>query len=277
MKIAGAVVWYNPSSKDKNNINTYLNNLDVLYIMDNSSSKNEVSVDSKKIKYIFNNSNNGIAKALNDAAKLAIADGYDWLLTMDQDTSMNEECFVKFGDVLKKMNTDKIGIITPWHKTKLDVSKPEEEYTYPNQVMTSANLVNLKILKKLDFFNEDLFIDGIDIEYGLRLNKNGYKILQCNDVSVDHNLGDIEYHKFFKKVFMCTNHNYLRQYYMARNYRYIRDMYIDYDKDFCEVLVKIKSNIFKIFMYEKDSYRKLKYMFKGIRDYKKGVKGKIKE
>ena len=277
MKIAGVVVWYNPSNDEKNNIETYLDSLGVLYIIDNSENRNIVKQKSNKIKYIFNDCNIGVAKALNDAAKLAIKEGYNWLLTMDQDTSMNEDCFRKYEYVFKNMDTEKIGIITPWHKTKLDTIKPSEEYTYPNQVMTSANLVNLKILSKLNYFDEDLFIDGIDIEYGLRLNKNGYKILQCNDINVDHNLGNIEYHKFFNKTFMCTNHNYLRQYYMARNYRYIRDKYIDYDKEFCEILVKIKSNIFKIFMYEKDSYRKIKYMFKGIKDYKRGIKGKIKE
>ena len=141
--------------------------------------------------------------------------------------------------------------------------------------MTSANLVNLNILDKLGYFDERLFIDGVDIEYGLRLNKNGYKILQCNDIYVEHNLGDIKYHRFLGRTYMCTNHNYLRQYYMARNYRYIRDMYIDYDKQFCEILVKIKSNIFKIVMYEPDKIRKLKYMMKGIKAYKKKHYGKI--
>ena len=276
MKIAGVVVWYNPTKDDMNNINTYLPYLDKLYIIDNSKKENKIDKDSKII-YIKNKDNLGVAKSLNDAAKKAIKEGYKWLLTMDQDTKCNSNCFEKFNYVLKNENLDKIGIITPWHKTKLDKEKPSESYTYPNQVMTSANLVNLKILDKLGYFDERLFIDGIDIEYGLRLNKNGYKILQLNDIYVEHNLGNIEYHKFFGKVFMCTNHNYLRQYYMARNYRYIRDKYIDFDPDFCKTLVKIKSIIFKIVMYEEDSFRKLKYMRKGIKDYKKGIYGKLKE
>lgn len=277
MKIAGVVIWYNPTNEDKNNINTYLPYIDKLYIIDNSPIKNNINNENKKINYIFNNNNIGIAEGLNKAAKMAINEGYNWLLTMDQDTIMNEECFKKFQEVLKTQNIENIGIITPWHRTKLDTKKPDEEYTYPNQVMTSANLVNLSILDKIGYFDEKLFIDGVDIEYGLRLNKSGYRIMQCNDIYVEHNLGDIKYHRFLGRTYMCTNHNYLRQYYMARNYRYIRDMYIDYDKHFCEILVKIKSNIFKIVMYEPDKFRKIKYMLKGIRDYRKKKVGKIKE
>ena len=274
MKIAGVVVWYNPTEEDKKNIDSYLPYLDKLYIIDNSENKNTYC-SKDNVSYIFNGKNIGISEALNKAAKLALKGKYKWLLTMDQDTKMNEECFIEFNKIFKSINLDNIEIITPWHKTILSHLVPIEEYTYPNEVMTSANLVNLEILKKLNFFDERLFIDGIDIEYGLRLNKNGYKIMQCNKISVLHNLGNIEYHKFFGKVFMCTNHNYLRQYYMARNYRYIRDMYIDYDRKFCTTLVKIKSNIFKIVMYEKDKFRKLKYIFKGIRDYKKKIYGGI--
>lgn len=277
MNLAGVVIWYNPSKEDKENINTYLPFLEKLYIIDNSPEKNIIPINDKRIDYIFNNDNIGIAKGINKAAKMAINEKYEWLLTMDQDTKMNDDCFKKINLILKNMNTKNIGIITPWHKTKLDVEKPSDEYTYPNQVMTSANFVNLNILEQLEYFDERLFIDGIDIEYGLRLNKNGYKILQCNDIYVEHNLGNIEYHKFLGRIYMCTNHNYLRQYYMARNYRYIRDMYIDYDKEFCKILVKIKSNIFKIVMYEQDKFRKIRYMLKGIRDYKKKISGKIKE
>lgn len=275
MNIAGVVIWYNPSDEDKNNVNTYLPFLKKLYIVDNSESKNDIPIKDEKIEYIFNNENIGISRGINLAAKMAIKKNYEWILTMDQDTTMNKECFKTFEYVLTNMDVSNIGIITPWHDTKLDTIKSNDEYSYPNQVMTSANLVNLKILDELGYFDEKLFIDGVDIEYGLRLNKNNYKILQCNKIQVHHNLGNIEYHKFLGRTFMCTNHNYLRQYYMARNYRYIRDRYIDYDEKFCRTLVKIKSNIFKIVMFEKDKFRKIRYMLRGIKDYKKGKVGKL--
>lgn len=273
IRLAGVVVWYNPSAEEKENIHSYLNNLDKLYIIDNS--KNKSIIKDKNIEYIFNNQNIGIAKALNVAAKKALDAGYDWLLTMDQDTKMNDESFSEFFKCLKKVDTNQIGIITPWHDTKLDEEKPEEKYSYPLDVMTSGNFVNLRILKELNYFDENLFIDGVDIEYNLRLRKNNYKILQMNNVSIKHNLGDIEYHTLFGQKFMCTNHSYIRHFYMARNYRYIRDLYIDLDPAFCNRLVKVKRRIFTIVMYEKDKVRKISYMIKGIIAYKKHKYGEI--
>ena len=35
MKLAGVVVWYNPSDKDVKNIESYIDELDKLYIFDN--------------------------------------------------------------------------------------------------------------------------------------------------------------------------------------------------------------------------------------------------
>ena len=39
MKLAGIVVWYNPTKEDKENIYSYLPSLDKLYIFDNSCKK----------------------------------------------------------------------------------------------------------------------------------------------------------------------------------------------------------------------------------------------
>ena len=36
MKIAGTVVWYNPSNENIENIKTYINFVEKLYIIDNS-------------------------------------------------------------------------------------------------------------------------------------------------------------------------------------------------------------------------------------------------
>ena len=275
MKVAGVVVLYNPDKDFTNNIDSYIDDIDLLYVIDNSNNKNEVP-SNKKIKYIFNGENIGVAKALNDACKMAIEEKYDWILTMDQDTKFKPGVLKRMKDYIKENDTKKDGIVVPWHNTKLDIVKSEDIIDYPLQVMTSGNLVNLDIYKKIGGYNEDFFIDGIDIEYCLRLKKNGYRIVRLNDVEIDHDLGDIKYHKFLGKTYLCTNHNYLRQYYIARNYRYIRKDYYDVDPEYCEILTHLKLRIFRIIMFEKDKYRKVRNLFRGVRDYKKGIKGKYK-
>ena len=265
MKLAGVVVWYNPSKKDIKNIDSYIKSIDKLYIVDNSENgSNESKIpNSKKVEYIYQNENLGIAKALNIACYKAIKEKYKFILTMDQDS-----CF-KSKDVDKMKNK-----ISPWHKTKLKLEKPKEEIDYPLDVMTSGNILNLDIFQKIGGFKEFLFIDGVDIEYCLNLKKNGYKVMRINSIEMQHDLGDIFYRNFLGKEFMCDNHNYLRIYYMTRNYRYIRKEYRNIAPEFCDILVKIKGLIFKIVFYEKDKFRKLRSIVFGIYDYKHNNYGK---
>ncbi len=274
-RIAGVVVLYNPDDGYIDNIKTYLDDIDLLYVIDNSDCKNEIP-ESKKINYIFNNENIGVAKALNMACSKAIKEKYNWILTMDQDTKFKSGVINRMKDYIKNNDYSKDGILVPWHNTKLDIIKSKDVIDYPLQVMTSGNLVNLNIYKEIGGYNEDFFIDGIDIEYCLRLKKHGYRIVRFNDVEIDHDLGDIEYHRFLGKTFLCTNHNYLRQYYIARNYRYIRKEYYDIAPEYCEVLTHLKLRIFRIIMFEKDKYRKIRNIFRGVKDYKKGIIGKYR-
>lgn len=272
IKFAGVVVLYNPTKKDLKNIDTYIDYLDKLYVIDNSNKKN--NFNHKKIEYIFNGENLGVAKALNMGIEKA--NKYKWLLTMDQDTKLNKNIFIEVTKAIEKYDTSKIGIITPWHNTKLSVNKPKEKVDYPLDVMTSGNFVNLEIAKKVGGFKEEFFIDGIDIEFCLRLRKNNYKIMRLNNIEIKHSLGDIKYHKFLGRDYMCTNHNYLRNYYMARNYRYIKEEYLDIAPEFCNTLVKFKGILFKIIMFESDKYRKIRNIFRGIIDYKLRKKGKYR-
>lgn len=275
LKIAGVVILYEPSDEDLSNMNTYIDDVDLLYVIDNSIEKNDSRlIKSKKIKYIFNNENKGLSIPYNDACELARKDGYKWLLTMDQDTRFEKNVLNVLKDKIEHTDTSDIGIVVAWHNTKLHVPKPKEDIDYPLDVMSSGNLVNLDIHKKLGGFKDWLFIDGIDIEYGLNLRKHGFKIMRVNTVEMIHNLGDLYYKKVLNKEILVTNHSALRRYYMVRNYLYIRDMYIDIEPEFCKILVKFKTLVFAIVFYENNKLQKLKAMRRGYKDYKHNVRGK---
>lgn len=273
MHLSAVVVWYNPTNKEKENINSYIKYVDKLYIVDNSEKENAFE-NNKKIHYVFNGENLGIAKALNIGADLALKEKYDWLLTMDQDTSFKNDDVKKIFEYIKNNDMKNIGIVSPWHDTKLHIQKPKEEIDYPIDVMTSGNFLNLKILKKIGGFKDEYFIDGVDIEYCLRLKKYNYKVMRLNKFSIKHNLGNISYKHFFKKELLCLNHNYLRVYYRVRNYNYIKQEYHDIAPQFCDILVKIKALIWCIIFYEKDKIRKLKSIYYAKKDFKNNIYGK---
>ena len=276
IKLAGMVTLYNPTDEDIKNISTYINDVDVLYVIDNTEGKDNKDrlPKNKKIKYIFNNENIGVASALNMAANLAIKDGYEYLLTNDQDTTFKKDVVKNLKKDIEKNDMSKIGIVTPWHNTKLYIKKLTEKYDYPEYVMTSGNILNLKIFKKVGGFKDWFFIDGIDIEYCLNIRKHGYIILRDNSLEIDHNLGNIRHKKLFNKDWVIGNYNHIRRYYIMRNNHYIFDMYFDFAPHICWNIVSQKEFYQEILLFEKNKLRKIIAMRKGLRDYKKGIKGK---
>lgn len=272
MKLAAVVTLYHPDKTHFENIKNYLSDVDKLYVIDNTPNKSHEKdlPKSKKIEY-FTFNNIGVSKALNLGASNALNAGFSWLLTMDQDTILSSSILKEMIKIIEKEDMKKVGIVTPWHHTKLKVEKPKERVDYPQDVMTSGNLVNLAIWKKIGGFNEDFFIDGIDIEYGLRLKKNGFKIMRLNYLEIEHDLGDI----FYVKDKLCTNHSGLRRYYMNRNYHYIYDMYQDTDKKFCSFLIRNYKTMAKVILFEKKKFSKVYGFILGYIHYKKGIKGKL--
>lgn len=276
LKVAGIVTLYNPTDEDINNISTYINDIDRLYIIDNTEGKDNKDriPENEKIEYIFNNENVGVSRALNIGAQNAIKEGYKWLLTMDQDTTFKPGIIPKMKEVILSRDTSNIGIVTPWHKTKLIDKKPETEFDNPNDVMTSGNMINLDIYQKIGGFKDWMFIDGIDIEYCLNLHSNGYDILRINSLEIDHNLGDLFYKKIGNRLFLCTNHSAIRRYYIMRNYHYIFDMYKEYNFPYCSSLISQKHNMIGVILFEKGKFKKIRNYIRGLKDYKKGIKGK---
>ncbi|AIJ04918.1 glycosyl transferase family protein [Methanocaldococcus bathoardescens] len=288
MKIAGVVVLYHPEKENIiESINSYLDYIDVLYAIDNTEKSNEKHrevinnlKEIDKIEYIPNNKNLGIAKALNMGAKRAIEQGYKWLLTMDQDSKFKEGSFDKMLEFIKNNSENKIGIISPFHLTISNLSLNfKNEYEEVLTAMTSGNLLNLKAYQEVGPFLEDLFIDYVDVEYCLRLNKYGYKVIVVNSSILIHKLGNIREIRIpLWKTLYPTNHNPLRRYYITRNRFYVMELYKNEFPDFCK---RDKIAFFKelatILLLENSKLTKLKYIIKGYMDFRQKKMGKIDE
>lgn len=275
MKLAGVVVLYNPDQKVINNINSYIDELDALYLVDNSSADNSTLFMNEKIEYIPLQKNTGIAHALNVGAKKAIDHNFHYLLTMDQDSMFEKDALKNMKSIIDADDEkNQVGIYSPFHKTAISEPVPEELFTSPLVVMTSGNIINLDIYKCVEGFKEWMFIDCVDFEYGLNVRKHGYTIKQINTVFLDHELGDYEIKHVFNKKIFCDNHSALRRYYIVRNSFYLYDMYHNDYPDYCQAVVKqAKQSFFYATVFEKHGFKKLIYMIRGYIDYRKGKKG----
>ena len=276
MKIACVVVFYNPSNENISNIENYKNSVDKIYIVDNSYDNIKRVACSEKITYIKLKENFGIAKALNIGAENAIKDGYKWLLTLDQDSSINSKIIDELKKYLIKNQTKQnIGLISPYQEIGSLEKKPNASREEMIDIMTSGNIINLEVYQKIGGFKDWLFIDLVDTDYCMNLNKNNYKVIRLNNIIMKHSLGNLKIHKLLGKQYECYNHNPLRRYYIVRNTLYIRDMYQDLFPEYTKHLIRVqKGQVKRIILFEKNKVKKLYMMYKGYRDYKKNKKGK---
>lgn len=273
MRIAGVTILFNPGIEIMQNILSYLDQVERLYIIDNSDEINKNVINNLKsfcqIIEIPNKSNVGIAAALNKAAEKALQDGFDLLLTMDQDSKVSENLV---SEMLKEFEYDeKIGVLSPFvihvENPRKPVNLGLEKITV---AMTSGSIIRLSIYEKIGGFLEKLFIDYVDNEFCLRMISYGYKVLQLNSVFVYHKLGETNAKKFIWKKIFPTYHTPIRWYYRTRNRFYVYKKYkakfpkyIKFDK-----IVFLK-DFTKIFLYEDYKIEKLKMIIRGYFDYRK--------
>ncbi|MEN8904954.1 MAG: glycosyltransferase family 2 protein [Clostridiales bacterium] len=274
---------YNPKEDVLENIKSYLHSVKIVYVIDNSENINVELVGRIKaldrIKYFWNRQNMGIASALNKACQNAIDDGYDWILTMDQDSKVKTDTVEKLIACIKNIDSKKVSIISAFYTTYF-LKKPEEgalKYEDIVFAITSGSLINLYIYKKIGPFMEELFIDEVDREYCYRSVEKGFKIIKVNYAIIEHSLGDYSKHKLFGKIFIPTNHNYIRRYYITRNRLYVWRKYRRNKKFNSDMKITLKYSIKEfilIILYETDKLKKTCSIIKGVLDFLRGKSGK---
>ena len=273
--MAGCVVLYNPERSVIKNAESYLDFLNVLYVVDNSDNTdrdliNDLCLLSPNIIYIPQNNNIGVASALNLSARLAIKERYNWLLTMDQDSYFYDTTF--FSNRAAFILDDKIGLIAASYTLEYDRWQKEysAEFNEIHFAVTSGNIINLRAWSAVEGFEDKLFIDEVDHDYCLKLRKNGYKILISKKIFMGHQIGefypnDLDRETGNKKR---TLHQPARYYYMSRNVLYLCKKY--FFTDFRFVLARfyylIKS-FGKIILIYPGKLNYLRFFFAGIRDF----------
>jgi len=279
LRICGVVVLYHPEISVIDNIYSYIDYIDKLYVVDNSGTIDvEVIAEIEKINkciYVNNEGNLGLALALNVGAKMALENGANWLLTMDQDSRFEVCALMHMLDWLKN-NVSDVGIVSPVHKTPGSSVKACNDTVSAPVVMTSGNLLNLEAYKEVGPFREDFFIDYVDHEYCLRLKNFGYKVLiHCNSI-LEHNLGDSKYINFFRFRVIYTSHNRVRRYYITRNrLRIIKEYWLT-QPVYCIKDVKyFFSSWLKIVLFDKAAIAKQKSILLGVLHFFQGKSGKL--
>lgn len=269
-KLCAVVVFYNPAQNMLDNIFSYLDIVSELIIIDNSDKMCLIDnriISNVKIKYIKLDRNVGIAKALNIAAEYAIFSNYNYLLTLDQDSSISIQTIRKLYNLIE--GNCRVGIVSPYQQNNNYPTLKNNVGVYEvDTVITSGNILSLAAYQYVGGFEDKLFIDYVDFEFCLKLRKNKYKILIDDSLVLDHKLGDLQVRRFFGKKVSVTNHNAKRYYYRTRNRLFVLKKYWNVSDSFNNVETKLFfTDIVKIILYEKNKFSKVLAILYGIIDF----------
>lgn len=236
-RICASIVTYNPDIPElRENISSLIVNLiEEIIIVDNASKNVEqiqnliTDFPQARFTLIKNEQNEGIAFALNQCLNSADKLGYSWLLTLDQDSTCNENYI---SSMLPFLDQEKTGMLYPIVKDlksagekSRPVSKLQDfcrKHRHGNQVpvpmpITSGALTNVKAGIESGGFTDYLFIDAVDFDFNLKLYENGYQLVECPEAILFHSLGKQQGHFFGGYYFIASGHPAWRFYYMVRN------------------------------------------------------------
>ncbi len=266
MKLAGIITLYHPDKNVLSNIETFLNQLDILYVLDNTEnpdvSTREMFSKIGKVEYKAFGGNMGIAYAMNYALKAV--KGYDFLLTMDQDSYFLPGMMAKYKQKVEeqeKINPQKAGVYSVNFDPRVDAVVPGCKKI--DVAITSGSMIPVDIATKIGGFDENLFIDEVDNEFCYRVKKNGYDILEFPSIILKHSLGHQTFHQILGFHYNTFNHNALRKYYMTRNRIYVLRKYPEIR---CWYIKNIIKDVIKVVLAENDKKHKINYIIKGMKD-----------
>lgn len=283
--ICAVVVTYHPDDGVLHNLAAIRPQVQGLVVVDNGSSeekRNRLRLAAREVEFtlIENGDNLGIAAALNIGAKWAESEGYNWVALFDQDSTAPPT----FVDTMcHAYNTnrrgDRVALLVPRYiDSRLGIPLPAiyAEDGSLQVAMTSGSLMPIAIFSQEGWFEESLFIGGVDYEYCLRLRSKGYSVEECTEAVLLHAPADFtECRLNGSRLFRTSNYSAERRYYRDRNNIWMMRKYCTrYPAFFLSTLFSSLKDCLKILLAENDKRRKVFHMVLGVRDGLLGKMGK---
>lgn len=276
--IAGIVSLYKPTPLYISNIDKYADKLDICFLIDDSGNSNkELFMDflqkHPNTLYISNKDNIGLCKSVNIGLKKSYEYGADWVLIMDQDGEFNNDIVQIFRNYILTHTSNKVAIIAPQLNYDRHPRKSKKGYRKIKYPDLSGCLFNISILHRLNYLDENTYFYGLDVEYCIRVRKEGYKIIECSEAVLNHHPAETRTLTLFGKcIFKYGFDKPIRYYYQFRVCYYIYKKY-GLIRSFRTILFFIYRYLKVILLFEnKKEY--LKMIRQGIYDAKRGFYGK---
>jgi rhamnosyltransferase len=242
--IAAIIVLYHPDLVLLERLlESVLKQVNIVFIIDNTpipSSEFSEFIRNylSRVSYIALGDNMGIAAAQNAGIGKARGAGYSHVLLLDQDSFPHphmvselvcaERKLLRSGNAVasvgpifidEKSGATSKAIRHAWaHVKRIPTDTTMTEPIEADYLIASGSLIRMSILTDVGLMKEELFIDWVDIEWGLRARDLGKKCYMIPSAVMVHTIGDTYVHFMGKKIDL---HSDTRHYYIVRNATYL--------------------------------------------------------
>lgn len=275
-QVCGVVISYKPSSDLLKNVQLALSQLAHVIIVDNTPTEDTPEVlnglgQRQSCTIIRNQRNLGIATALNIGIRHAMASGFVWVITLDQDSWMREGYVEEMLSTHRKAaEHTRVGMLCPRYEDarlgRVDAA-PRALNGEVFICITSGAMIRSETFDLLGPMEDDFFIDSVDHEYCLRMRRAGLKIIECPGAILVHSLGRITEHALLGRNFPTSNHSARRRYYITRNRLVLMRRYFSKDREWTvSDLKRMVKETAIVFLFERARLSKAKFMMLGFWD-----------
>lgn len=287
-KICAIIVTYNSGPEVRDGVASVAGQVQKIIISDNGSSADTIAILKKTeedysplVQVLRNTDNLGIASALNNGARLALEEGYDWVLTLDDDSVAEPDMVREMLEAYKNLadsEKKRIAVIAPNYTILKGLAYGEKMPRFIPVAITSGQLVKTSAFGKAGFYKEDLFIECVDNEFCLRLLKYGLKTLLVPNAVLRQRIGRApELRMILWKKFVVSHHLPHRYYYLYRNSVFLYKNYWRVaPKWILKNMVSNAAVLFKMIFFEDKRLGKVKMIILGCVDALFGKYGKLK-
>jgi rhamnosyltransferase len=297
-RVAALVVTHFPDPDCRERVARIHEQVRRLVIVDNGSDTTtfwwaDELADTEGVTVERNGTNLGIAAALNRGITLLAAEGYDWVITFDQDSTI-ESGFVAalLETVAHDPAPDSIALVGANRHDDSSGAFPQR-WVRPRRifpffervaadrigpdgvtlVITSGTLTSVKAFNLLGPFRTDFFIDLVDSEYCLRARQANSRILVSPRARMRHRVGAKQRVALVGVGMSPMHHSPVRKYYIFRNaVTVIRRYGGRFPHWLVYQLLALAEILVGILFFERDKSAKLKACWRGIRD---GLAGRM--
>lgn len=220
---------------------------------------------------IENQVNKGIAAALNQGLAFAAENGFDWLITLDQDTQCHPDMVKTLTRLSKVCQPRPLVLGSNYfdpqvNRTKVPVGQNDDDFLAQKTVITSGSLIDVNMALSIGGFRADYFIDQVDHEFCLRARAHGYTVIISRQPLMTHSVGRPGGVRM-PFLGVLPNHPPVRKYYIARNTVVTVATYWRKEPTWCmRRLVRLFLGLIEMALLEEHRFSKVRAFAGGVID-----------